>query len=72
MEIRTGEPSIEGRYVIWSVCKAISARDWCEPSIATWHGGRWHSSEPVLSWIGPLPVVHRTTGEVVDKAEYDL
>jgi hypothetical protein len=58
LEIQTGEPPEPGRYVVWTPCKALQAREWCEPSIATWQGGRWHSYEPVWAWIGPLPVVH--------------
>lgn len=72
LEIQTGEPSVDGRYVVWTPCKAISAREWCEPSIATWQGGRWHSYEPVWAWIGPLPVVHGNDCLKAVKPEYDL
>lgn len=58
LEIQTGAPPEEGRYVVWTPCQALQAREWCEPSIATWQGGRWHSYDPVWGWIGPLPVVH--------------
>jgi hypothetical protein len=58
LEIQTGPPPAEGRYVVWMPCAARQVREWCEPSIATFHGGRWHSYEPVWGWIGPLPVVH--------------
>jgi hypothetical protein len=58
LEIQVGTPPVEGRYVVWTPCKALQIREWCEPSIASFHGGRWHSYEPVWGWIGPLPVVH--------------
>lgn len=58
LEIQTGTPPEEGRYVVFTPCAALSAREYCEPSIATWHGGRWHSYDPPWAWIGPLPVVH--------------
>lgn len=73
MDIQVGEPTIEGRYVVWTPCKAISAREWCEPSIVTWHGGRWHARELVRGWIGPLPLCNQVTlNEAQFKAEYDL
>lgn len=72
-EIQTGIPPVDGRYVVWTPCKALSARQWCEPSIATWHGGHWHSFEPVWGWIGPLPVCNQAILNAVQfKAEYDL
>lgn len=58
LEIQVGEPTVPGRYVVWTPCKARQAREWCEPSIAAWHDGRWAFREPVWGWIGPLPVVH--------------
>lgn len=58
LEIQVGDPPEPGRYVVWTPCRALQAREWCEPSIATWHGGKWHFYEPVWGWIGPLPVVH--------------
>lgn len=58
LEIQVGTPPVDGRYVVWTPCKALQIREWCEPSIASFHGGRWHSYEPVWGWIGPLPVVH--------------
>jgi hypothetical protein len=54
---RTGDPPEDGRYVVFAVCASQQVRDWCEPHIATWHGGRWHFHSPVLGWIGPLPQV---------------
>lgn len=57
IEIQTGEPPEPGRYVVWTPCAALQVREWCEPSIASFHDGRWHSYEPVWGWIGPLPVV---------------
>ena len=58
LEIQTGTPPEEGRYVVWTPCEALQVREWCETSIALWHGGRWHTYWPVWAWIGPLPVVH--------------
>lgn len=57
MEIHTGQPVAEGCYVAFVRCEAASAREWCEPILATWHGERWHlGSRPVYGWIGPLPI----------------
>lgn len=67
LEIQTGTPPADGRYVVWMPCAARQVREWCEPSIQTWQGGRWHHAEPVHCWIGPLPVVNMKTGEIVDK-----
>jgi hypothetical protein len=58
LEIQVGTPPVEGRYVVWTPCRALQVREWCEPSIASFHDGRWHAYEPVWGWIGPLPVVH--------------
>ena len=58
LEIQTGPPPEDGRYVVWTPCAARQAREWCEPSIALWHGGKWHSYDPPWAWVGPLPVVH--------------
>lgn len=75
LEIQVGNPTVEGRYVIWTPCKSRQVREWCEPHIATWHNGRWIFGDPVWGWIGPLPVVH---GDdclkkiEAAKTEYDL
>lgn len=58
LEIQIGDPPEPGRYVVWMPCQALQVREWCEPSIATYHDGRWHTRWPVWAWIGPLPVVH--------------
>lgn len=58
LEIQTGRPPEDGRYVVWTPCAALQVREWCEPAIATYQGGRWHTYDPVWAWIGPLPVVH--------------
>lgn len=58
LEIQVGDPPDEGRYVVYHPCAALQIREWCEPEIATWHGGKWHARYPVWGWIGPLPVVH--------------
>lgn len=71
MTPRTGEPSADGRYVVFAPCASAQVRDWLEPHIAVWHGGRWHSSErarDIRGWIGPLPLL-----KVSDlPREYDL
>lgn len=58
LEIQIGDPPANGRYVVWMPCKSLQVREWCEPSIATWYDGRWHTYDPVWAWVGPLPVVH--------------
>jgi hypothetical protein len=76
IDYQIGEPTIEGRYVIFTPCEAASAREYLEPYFATWHGGKWHWADPVWCWIGPLPVIHG--GEILLKhdpykiREYDL
>jgi hypothetical protein len=82
LKIQTGTPPRAGAYVVWTPCKALQAREWCEPSIATWQGGRWHTYDPPWAWIGPLPVVHGNDcfqmspvedwAKPGDKLEYDL
>lgn len=61
LDIQTGNPKAEGRYVAFIRCQAAAAADWIEPALMTWSGGRWHSSflpqRAVLGWIGPLPVL---------------
>lgn len=58
LEIQVGDPPESGRYVVYLACRPVQIREWCEPSIATWYGGKWHTYETVWGWIGPLPVVH--------------
>lgn len=78
LKISVGDPPKEGRYVVYHPCASHQVREWCEPSIATWHGGRWHSFDPVWAWIGPLPVVHskecieKITAHYPPVIEYDL
>lgn len=73
LEVSVGDPPEPGRYIVYSPCKALQAREWCEPSIATWHGGKWHAYEPVWGWIGPLPVVHGNDClKKLAEPEYDL
>ena len=69
MELRTGNPIEEGRYIVFSRCESYQVKAWCEPSIATWHGGKWHFRWTVWGWIGPLPVVR---WDHFKKQEYDL
>jgi hypothetical protein len=75
MDFQVGEPPEDGRYVVWTPCAAEQAREWCEPSIATWQGGRWHTYDFVWAWLGPLPVVHGNDclkKLETAKTEYDL
>lgn len=72
-EIQIGDPPEPGRYVVWTPCKSRQVREWCDPSIATWHGGKWHTYEPVWGWIGPLPLCNQATLSAEQfKREYDL
>lgn len=71
MEIRTGKPPIEGRYLIFCRCKGHAVGDWVEPLIDTWQGGRWHGFRKVLGWFGPIPPM--TTRDMLSmNPEYDL
>lgn len=67
MEIRTGKPPADGRYVAFVRCQGHVAGDWVEPIISNWHGGKWHCFRPVLGWSGPIPPMTAT-----DIREYDL
>lgn len=59
--VQTGTPTVEARYVAFVRCSAAQARDWVEPLIMTWHGGRWHTTfinqRRIIGWLGPLPVL---------------
>lgn len=73
LEIQIGDPPEDGRYVVYRPCASRQIREWCEPEIALWHGGRWHSFHPVKGWIGPLPLGNEATlTEEQFKREYDL
>lgn len=73
MEIRTGIPPADGRYVAFVRCASSQVRDWAEPIITTWHGGRWHNDRPVFGWIGPLPVTKvEALMRQARRQEYDL
>lgn len=73
LEIQVGDPPIEGRYVVYHPCASQQIREWGEPEIATWHGGKWHSRHTVLGWIGPLPVCNQATLTAEQfRREYDL
>lgn len=73
LEIQTGDPPADGRYVVFTPCRAQQVREWCEPHIATWHGGKWIFYDPVWAWIGPLPVVHGNDClSKIKEREYDL
>jgi hypothetical protein len=56
LQPQKGRPPEEGRYVAFVRCASYQVKDWLEPEIATWHGGRWHNFRPVFAWIGPLPL----------------
>lgn len=60
-EIKTGTPQAEGRYVAFVRCQVAAAREWVEPIVMAWHGGRWHTSmisqRRIIGWLGPLPVL---------------
>lgn len=77
MKVETGKPKIEGRYVVFIPCASSQVRDWVEPIIMVWHGGRWQSTfmpqANVVAWCGPIPVMK--AGDIEAKApvqEYDL
>lgn len=79
MEIQVGQPPADGRYVAFVQCASAQIPDWCEPVIATWHGGKWHLGEAVYGWIGPLPLakgrdlILKSTYKMAGKSqEYDL
>lgn len=71
-----GNPSAEGRYVVFIRCEAPQAKAWVEPVIMPWHGGRWHSTfvspRKVLGWIGPLPVLKVEDIEANVPQDFDL
>lgn len=56
LEISVGQPQAEGRYIVFVQCQSVQIAEWCQPEIATWHGGRWHTGKAVYGWIGPLPL----------------
>lgn len=56
LQPQKGRPPEEGRYVAFVRCASYQVKDWLEPEIATWHGGKWHNFRPVFAWIGPLPL----------------
>lgn len=76
MEIRTGNPPTEGRYMAFVRCQGHHVGDWVEPIIANWHGGNWHGGKwhcfrPVLGWFGPIPPM--TARDMLSmNPEYDL
>lgn len=71
MEIRTGNPPTEGRYVAFVRCQSQQVRDWVEPIIANWYRGKWDCFRPVLGWFGPIPPM--TARDMLSmNPEYDL
>jgi len=73
MIIQTGQPLVEGRYVVFMQCQSHQVRDYVEPHVASWHDGRWNARHDVLGWIGPLPVLRvHELAELAEIQEYDL
>lgn len=74
MKISVGDPTEEGRYVVFTRCDSLQVKDWCEPEIATWHGGQWHNRRYVHGWIGPLPLARFSELKEMrrNRLEYDL
>lgn len=66
MKLETGNPVIDGRYVVY----VPGILGWLEPQLVIWANGSWrfrNSTEKypdgVRCWIGPLPVV--SSGDIV-------
>lgn len=73
LKIQIGTPPSDGRYVIYTPCQSRQIREWGEPHIATWHNGRWIFGDPVMGWIGPLPLCNQAIlTEAHFRQEYDL
>lgn len=53
MEIQTGSPTVNGRYVAFTADRIYKL--WATPTIAVFHEGRWDIGRPVYAWLGPLP-----------------
>lgn len=71
MEVQTGTPPEDGRYVAFVQCASLQISDWCEPVILSYHSGSWQYMWPVFGWIGPLQPVKWQT--LLDREqEYDL
>jgi len=72
VKIEVSQPQADGRYVIFVQCASHQVRDWCEPKIATWANGRWHTTDAIFGWIGPIPLAK--CAELLDmhNQEYDL
>jgi hypothetical protein len=68
VKLETGNPTEEGRYVAFVQCTSGQVREWAEPIIATWHGGRWHCAKTVYGWAGPIPPLKLAAFQM----EYDL
>lgn len=72
LEISTGSPKVEGRYVVFIQCDPAGAREWVEPVIMTWSSSKWHTTflkRKICGWIGPLPVMKVSA---FPQPEYDL
>lgn len=57
VNLETGTPSVDGRYVVYVQAASHQIRDWCEAKLATWHKGRWDLGVPVFYFAGPLPAM---------------
>ena len=57
MNIETGTPSKDGRYVVLIQCLPTSCADWVEPIIAAWFDGKWNCPMRVFGWAGPIPPI---------------
>jgi hypothetical protein len=68
VKLETFDPVEDGRYVAFVQCASGQVREWAEPIIATWQGGRWHCGKRVYGWIGPIPPLKLEAFE----REYDL
>lgn len=76
LEIRTGDPVMDGLYVIYSTGLA----GYTERELVMWRAkGGWHYRfseekyhDPVFGWIGPLPHNFLMAQAAAPTQEYDL
>lgn len=76
LSINTGAPKADGRYVAFIRCQAAQVRDFVEPIIMVWHGGKWQSTfmprANVVAWCGPIPVMKISDIAASATEVYDL